>query len=147
MAILARKRFEADDWQTMMITAAVPTLMIMSIFWGDLLRRITMRRYLLIHWALWHGHGGRAARMDARAPGIISAVTGQGVAIHGDSYDARRAPRNTCPRRRDADLSDDREFRLAVCHRGDSLCVGIMADVAIAWECPIEGRRPSFCAC
>lgn len=51
MAILARKRFDAGYWQTVMITAAVPTLLIMSVFWGDLLRRLTLRRYLLIHWA------------------------------------------------------------------------------------------------
>ena len=51
MAVLARKRFGAGDWQTVMITAAVPTLLIMSIFWGDLLRRVSMRRYLVIHWA------------------------------------------------------------------------------------------------
>jgi len=51
MAVLARKRFGAGDWQTVMITAAVPTLMILSIFWGDLLRRVAIRRYLVIHWA------------------------------------------------------------------------------------------------
>lgn len=51
MAVLARKRFGAGDWQTVMITAAVPTLMIMSIFWGDLLRRVSIRRFLAIHWA------------------------------------------------------------------------------------------------
>ena len=51
MAVLARKRFGAGDWQTVMITAAVPTLLIMSVFWGDLLRRVSMRRYLAIHWA------------------------------------------------------------------------------------------------
>jgi MFS family permease len=50
MAVLARKRFGAGDWQTVMITAAVPTLMITSIFWGDLLRRISIRRYLAVHW-------------------------------------------------------------------------------------------------
>lgn len=52
MAVLARKRFDAGDWQTVMITAAFPTLMILSIFWGDLLRRIPIRRYLAIHWAV-----------------------------------------------------------------------------------------------
>lgn len=51
MALLARKRFGAGDWQTMMITAAVPTLLATSVFWGDLLRRVPIRTYLLIHWA------------------------------------------------------------------------------------------------
>ncbi len=51
MAVLARKRFGAGDWQTLMITAAVPTLMITAVFWNHLLRRIPLRRYLAIHWA------------------------------------------------------------------------------------------------
>jgi MFS family permease len=51
MAVLARKRFGAGDWQTLAITAAGPTLMVFSIFWNDLLRRISLRRYLVIHWA------------------------------------------------------------------------------------------------
>jgi MFS family permease len=51
MPVLARKRFDATDWQTVMVTAALPTLMLASIFWGDLLRRCSIRTYLLIHWS------------------------------------------------------------------------------------------------
>ena len=51
MAVLARKRFDAGDWQTLLITAAVPTLLSLSIFWNDLLRRMTIGRYLVVHWA------------------------------------------------------------------------------------------------
>lgn len=51
MAVLARKRFGAGDWQTLMITASVPTLLILSIFWNGLLQRVSLRRYLLIQWA------------------------------------------------------------------------------------------------
>lgn len=51
MAVLARKRFGAGDWQTVMITAAAPTLMVLSIFWNHLRSRMTIRRFLLINWA------------------------------------------------------------------------------------------------
>lgn len=51
IAVLARKRFGADDWQTLMITAAPPTLLTLSIFWNALLRRTSIRRYLVINWA------------------------------------------------------------------------------------------------
>ncbi len=52
MPLLARKRFHADNWQTVMVTATMPTLMILSIFWGDYLRRVRLRRYLSVHWAI-----------------------------------------------------------------------------------------------
>jgi len=51
MAVLARKRFGAGDWQTLLITAAVPTLLVTSIFWNDVLHRMSIRGYLLLHWA------------------------------------------------------------------------------------------------
>ena len=51
MAVLARKRFEADDWQTLMITASAPTLMVLSVFWNHLLARMTVRRFLVFNWA------------------------------------------------------------------------------------------------
>jgi MFS family permease len=50
MAVLARKRFGADDWQTLMITAAAPTLMVLSVFWNHLLSRMTIRRFLVFNW-------------------------------------------------------------------------------------------------
>lgn len=51
MAVLARKRFGAGDWETMAVTAAVPTLMIFSVFWDAVLRRVGVRRFLAINWA------------------------------------------------------------------------------------------------
>lgn len=48
--LIARLRFGAGDWQTAMVTAAVPTLLLASIFWSELLRRISPARYLVIHW-------------------------------------------------------------------------------------------------
>lgn len=49
MPVLARKRFAAGDWETLYITAAVPTFLVMSIFWNALLQRLRLRRYLLVH--------------------------------------------------------------------------------------------------
>ncbi|MGD8450516.1 MAG: MFS transporter [Phycisphaerae bacterium] len=53
--LLVRLRFGAADnddrdWQTMLVTAALPTFMMSSIFWAELLRRVTLRRYLVIFW-------------------------------------------------------------------------------------------------
>jgi len=57
MPLLVRLRFGADDtywknWQTTLVTASVPVLLICSIFWGELLRHVSLRRYLLIFWSL-----------------------------------------------------------------------------------------------
>lgn len=49
MPVLARKRFAAGDWETLLITASVPTLLVMSIFWNALLQRLSLRRYLIAH--------------------------------------------------------------------------------------------------
>lgn len=38
------------DWQTTLVTATVPTLMMTSIFWGELLGRIRLRLYLSLFW-------------------------------------------------------------------------------------------------
>jgi hypothetical protein len=53
--MLVRLRFGAAnvdtrDWQTTLITAAVPTLLIFSIFWGEFLRRVRLRNYVLLFW-------------------------------------------------------------------------------------------------
>lgn len=50
LPILARRRFGAGDWQTMFVTAAPPTLLVCSIFWNVLLTRLSVGRYLLVHW-------------------------------------------------------------------------------------------------
>ena len=50
--ILARLQFAASDWQTTMVTTAVPAFLLASIFWNGLLQRWTLRRYLLLHWLL-----------------------------------------------------------------------------------------------
>lgn len=50
LPVLARREFGAGDAQTLLITAAIPTFLSLSIFWHALLRRTTLRAYLLIHW-------------------------------------------------------------------------------------------------
>lgn len=52
LPILARRRFGASDLQTLLITAAVPAFLALSIFWGALLRRTSLRAYLLIYWMM-----------------------------------------------------------------------------------------------
>jgi MFS family permease len=52
LPIIARKAFGADDWQTLIITSAGAVLLILSIFWGDVLRRTSLPRYLAIYWAM-----------------------------------------------------------------------------------------------
>ncbi len=56
LPLLVRLQFgSADarwcDWQTIIVTAAFPTFMTLSIFWGELLRQVSIRRYLWIFWA------------------------------------------------------------------------------------------------
>jgi hypothetical protein len=47
--LLARLHFGAADWQTAVITASLPTLLIASIFWNELLRRMPLSRYLALY--------------------------------------------------------------------------------------------------
>ncbi len=53
--MLVRLRFgsanvDVRDWQTTLITAAIPTFLLFAVFWGELLRRISVRKYLLLFW-------------------------------------------------------------------------------------------------
>ncbi len=55
MPMLVRLHFgDADenirDWQTALVTASLASLMIVSVFWGELLRRVSTVRYLAIWW-------------------------------------------------------------------------------------------------
>jgi len=38
------------DWQTTLVTAAIPTFMVLSIFWHEVLERVRVRTYLLSFW-------------------------------------------------------------------------------------------------
>ncbi len=50
--VLARKRFEANDWQTLLITASQSVLFALSIFWNDLYTHRSFKKYLLTWWAV-----------------------------------------------------------------------------------------------
>ena len=59
MPVLARKRFGAGDWWTLVITAAPTVFFSLSIFWNDLFKRRSFGTYLLIYWLV------------ASAPGLL----------------------------------------------------------------------------
>lgn len=53
--LLVRLRFGSDtphvkDWQTVLVTAAVPISLIFSIFWNAVLARVRLRTYLILFW-------------------------------------------------------------------------------------------------
>lgn len=52
LPVIARKHFQAERWQVLIITMAPLVLATSSIFWGALLRRTSIRRYLLTYWAI-----------------------------------------------------------------------------------------------
>lgn len=51
LPVLARKRFGANDWQTLLITATPVIFCSLSIFWNDHFNRRPLGRYLLTYWA------------------------------------------------------------------------------------------------
>lgn len=51
LPVLAKKRFDATAFQVLLVTMAPLVLAILSIFWQVVLRRGTIRNYLLIYWA------------------------------------------------------------------------------------------------
>lgn len=52
VAVLAREEFAASDWQTTAITAAIPTLLLSSIFWNAFLQRVSLWKYLSVLWVV-----------------------------------------------------------------------------------------------
>lgn len=50
LPVVARKRFDAGDWQTVLITAAPTVLFVLSIFWNDYFARRSSGRYLAVYW-------------------------------------------------------------------------------------------------
>ncbi|GMV24720.1 MAG: hypothetical protein AMXMBFR58_07510 [Phycisphaerae bacterium] len=50
LAVLAKKRFGATDWQTVLVTAAPTVLFVTGIFWNDVFRRARLGRYLATYW-------------------------------------------------------------------------------------------------
>jgi MFS family permease len=52
LPVLARKRFDADEWQTVVITAAPTVLFVLSIFWNDYFARRNVGKYLIVYWLI-----------------------------------------------------------------------------------------------
>jgi len=50
--LIANLRFGATPWQSFLVTASVPTLLSISIFWNELLLRWSLRRYLIVYAAM-----------------------------------------------------------------------------------------------
>jgi len=50
LAVMARKRFSATDWETVLITSAPTVLFVTGIFWNDVFRRSRLGRYLWTYW-------------------------------------------------------------------------------------------------
>lgn len=50
--VIARKSFGASEWQVLLMTATPMVLMVLSIFWADRLKRLSITRYLYVYWAI-----------------------------------------------------------------------------------------------
>ncbi|MCZ6684024.1 MAG: MFS transporter [Planctomycetota bacterium] len=48
LPFLARHRFDANDWQTLALTAAVPVAQFFTIYWNHLYARVSIRAYLAL---------------------------------------------------------------------------------------------------
>ncbi|MBL8765045.1 MAG: MFS transporter [Phycisphaerae bacterium] len=82
LAILAKKRFGANDWEVLIITSAQSVLAISSIFWNDLLRRASLERYLAAYWGCTFLPLALAALFDSfwplAAAAVLAAIGGGG---------------------------------------------------------------------
>lgn len=50
LPIIARKRFDANEWETLLITATPTIFFSLSIFWNDVFQRRRMGPYLVLFW-------------------------------------------------------------------------------------------------
>ena len=48
--LIARIHFNASEFQSVLVTASLPTFLVASIFWAQYLRRVSTRRFLIVHW-------------------------------------------------------------------------------------------------
>lgn len=80
--VLARKRFDANDWQTLLITATPTIFFSLSIFWNDLFSRRGFGSYLFIYWLVgcaplaWMGFAGDYWTL--LIPHLITCIGGAG---------------------------------------------------------------------
>lgn len=52
LAVLVRKHFGANNWQTLVITAAPTVLFTLSVFWNHLFNHMSFRRYVMVYWCV-----------------------------------------------------------------------------------------------
>jgi len=52
LPVIARRQFEANKFETLIITAAPTILFSLAIFWNDLFGRMFFGRYVLVYWAI-----------------------------------------------------------------------------------------------
>ena len=52
LPVIAQKQFQADEWQTLLITAPPTVLYVFSIFWNDLFNRVGGARAFIAFWLL-----------------------------------------------------------------------------------------------
>ncbi len=50
LPVIARREFGAGDGQMLLITMAIPAMLVLSIFWGELFSRISLGRYVAVLW-------------------------------------------------------------------------------------------------
>jgi len=61
LPVLLRGHFKASEWQTTISTAAIPVLLMISVVWNEVYRRVNQGRYVLIIWLIsFVGLGGMA---------------------------------------------------------------------------------------
>lgn len=52
LAVVAIKRFDANEWQSLLITATPTIFYSLSIFWNDFFKRMKFSRYLAAYWLI-----------------------------------------------------------------------------------------------
>ncbi|MFZ4573072.1 MAG: MFS transporter [Phycisphaerales bacterium] len=52
LPVIARKHFDANVWQTLIVTAAPTVLFSLSVFWNHLFNHLTYRKYALVYWGV-----------------------------------------------------------------------------------------------
>jgi MFS family permease len=52
LAVMARKEFGANNWQTLVMTAAPTVLFTLSVFWNHLFNHLSFRKYAFVFWCV-----------------------------------------------------------------------------------------------
>lgn len=82
LPVIVRKRFDAGDWQTLLITAAPTVLFTLSIFWNDYFARRAFGRYMTTLWLVYSAPlllmGFADSYWLIAVPHLISSIGGAG---------------------------------------------------------------------